>query len=70
MATLWGLLQLVASPLWLVLALQTVVILSWPVQWMHHAGTRALTKRSQTWKMHYKVASALPAGTPTWRWLE
>ena len=46
-------------------ALAAMLVLGWPLPWLHWWHTRNLTERVETFKLHYRVSPHLPAAV---RW--
>jgi len=43
-------------------ALVAMILLGWPLPWLHWWHTRHLVTRAETFKLHYRVSTHLPAG--------
>jgi arabinofuranosyltransferase len=50
------------SPRRALAALAALILLGWPLPWIHWWHTRQLVTRAETFKLHYRVSPHLPAG--------
>lgn len=72
LAAAWGVCRLEPSPAVGIATLLAVVVLSWPIQWIHWWHSRDVHGRDETFALTVPVAPHLPPGPTRWygRWFD